>query len=154
MRFLEKKGYKMTTVPYPKPGERYAAALGGHAEVLYEQAGDVLQYLRAGQLRPLVIFAERRHPAFADVPTSKELGLDITLPQFRGIVVKKGTPPERVKALGDAFRKASETPQWKKFAEEWYMSPDSYMGPDLFAGWVRGEVDTLDRLVKEFGLRK
>jgi tripartite-type tricarboxylate transporter receptor subunit TctC len=154
VRFLEKKGYKMTTVPYPKPGERYAAALGGHAEVLYEQAGDVLQYLKAGQLRPLVIFAERRHPAFADVPTSKELGLDITLPQFRGIVVKKGTPPERVKALGDAFRKASETPQWKKFAEEWYMSPDSYMGPDLFAGWVRGEVDTLDRLVKEFGLRK
>jgi tripartite-type tricarboxylate transporter receptor subunit TctC len=154
VRFLEKKGYKMSTVPYPKPGERYAAALGGHAEVLYEQAGDVLQYLKAGQLRPLVIFAERRHPAFADVPTSKELGLDITLPQFRGIVAKKGTSPERVKTLGEAFRKASETPQWKKFAEEWYMSPDSYMGPDLFAGWVRGEVDTLDRLVKEFGLRK
>ena len=39
LRFLEKKGYKMTTVPYPKPGERYAAVLGGHAEVLYEQAG-------------------------------------------------------------------------------------------------------------------
>src|SRR5207249_5738231 len=52
VRFLEKKGYKMTTVPYPKPGERYAAALGGHTEVLYEQAGDVLQYLKAGQLRP------------------------------------------------------------------------------------------------------
>jgi putative tricarboxylic transport membrane protein len=154
VRFLDKKGYKMTTVPYPKPGERYAAALGGHTEVLYEQAGDVLQYLKAGQLRPLVIFAEKRHPAFADVPTSKELGLDITLPQFRGIVARKGTPPERVKALGDAFRKASETTQWKKFAEEWYMSPDSYMGPDSFGTWVRGEIDTLDRLVKEFGLRK
>src|SRR5206468_61581 len=50
VRFLEKKGYKMTTVPYPKPGERYAAALGGHTEVLYEQAGDVLQYLEPGQL--------------------------------------------------------------------------------------------------------
>ena len=62
VRFLEKKGYKMTTVPYPKPGERYAAALGGHAEVLYEQAGDVLQYLKAGQLQPLVIFADRAPP--------------------------------------------------------------------------------------------
>jgi len=38
VRYLDKRGYKMTTVPYPKPGERYAAALGGHAEVLYEQA--------------------------------------------------------------------------------------------------------------------
>jgi tripartite-type tricarboxylate transporter receptor subunit TctC len=152
--FLAKKGYKMTTVPYPKPGERYAAALGGHAEVLYEQAGDVLQYLKAGQLRPLVIFAEKRHPAFAEVPTTKELGLDITLPQFRGIVARKGTPPERIQTMAEAFRKAMDTPQWKKFADEWYFAPDSYMGPDRFGAWVAGEVDVLDRLVKEFGLRK
>ena len=154
VRFLEKKGYKMTTVPYPKPGERYAAALGGHAEVLYEQAGDVLQYLKAGQLKPLVIFAEKRHPAFADVPTTKELGIDVTLPQFRGVVARKGTPPERLQAMADAFRRAMDTPQWKKFAEEWYFAPDSYMGPDRFGKWVAGEVDTLDRLVKEFGLKK
>jgi tripartite-type tricarboxylate transporter receptor subunit TctC len=152
--FLAKKGYTMTTVPYPKPGERYAAALGGHAEVLYEQAGDVLQYLKAGQLKPLVIFAEKRHPAFSDVPTTKELGLEITLPQFRGIVARKGTPPERIQVMAEAFRKAMDTPQWKKFAEEWYFAPDSYMGHDRFGRWVAGEVDTLDRLVKEFGLKK
>jgi tripartite-type tricarboxylate transporter receptor subunit TctC len=154
VRFLEKKGHKMITVPYPKPGERYAAALGGHAEVLYEQAGDVLQYLKAGQLRPLVIFAERRHPAFPDVPSSKELGLDITLPQFRGIAARKGVPADRVQVLADAFRKAMDTPQWKAFAAEWYFSPDSYMGPEQFAKWVAAEVDVLDHLVKEFGLRK
>ena len=152
--YLEKKGYKMTTVPYPKPGERYAAALGGHAEVLYEQAGDILQYVKAGQLKPLIIFAEKRHPAYPDVPTSRELGIEITLPQFRGIVARKGTPPERVKVLGDAFQKAMDTPQWKKFAEEWYFAPDSYQGPEQFGKWVAGEVGSLDRLVKEFGLRK
>jgi tripartite-type tricarboxylate transporter receptor subunit TctC len=154
VRFLEKRGYKLTTVPYPKPGERYAAALGGHAEVLYEQAGDVLQYLKAGQLKPLLIFAEKRHPAFAEVPTSKELGIDLTLPQFRGIVARKGTPSERVQALADAFKKAMDTPKWKQFAEEWYFAPDSYMGPEQFGKWVAGEVEILDRLVKEFGLRK
>lgn len=154
VRFLDKKGYKMTTVPYPKPGERYAATLGGHAEVLYEQAGDVQQYVKAGQLRPLVIFAAERHPAFPDVPCSKELGLEIYLPQFRGIVAKKGTPPEHVKALGEAFRKGMEAPGWKKFADEWYMRPDSYMGPDRFGPWVAAEVATLDRFVREFGLRK
>ena len=154
VRYMDKKGYRMVTVPYPKPGERYAATLGGHAEVLYEQAGDVLQYLKAGQLRPVVIFAEKRHASFPDVPTSKELGFDLTLPQYRGIVAKKGTPPERVKALADAFRKAMETPKWKEFSAEWYFWPDSYMGSDQFGTWVAREVDTLDRLVKEFGLRK
>jgi len=154
VKVLEKKGYKMTTVPYPKPGERYAAALGGHTEVLYEQAGDVLQYLRAGQLRPLIIFAEHRHPAFPDVPTAKELGLDVTLPQFRGLVTRKGVPPERVKALADAFMRTTQTPQWKRFSDEWYMSPDSVMGHEQFGPWIASEAATLERLVKEFGLRK
>ncbi|HEY7647848.1 MAG TPA: tripartite tricarboxylate transporter substrate binding protein [Methylomirabilota bacterium] len=154
VRFLEKKGYKMITVPYPKPGERYAATLGGHAEVLYEQAGDVLQYLKAGQLRPLVIFAEKRHPAFPEVPTSRELGIDLTLPQFRGIVARKGIPADRMQILAEAVRRAMDTPQWKKFAEEWYFAPDSHMGPDRFGSWVAGEVETLEQLVREFGLRK
>jgi tripartite-type tricarboxylate transporter receptor subunit TctC len=88
------------------------------------------------------------------VPASKELGIEIALPQFRGIVARKGTPPERVRKLADAFRKAMDTPQWKKFAEEWYFAPDSYLGHDRFGKWVAGEVETLDRLVKEFGLKK
>ena len=154
VRFLEKKGYKMTTVPYPKPGERYAAALGGHAEVLYEQAGDIQQYVKAKQLRPLIIFAESRHPAFAEVPASKELGLEITLPQFRGIVARRGMPPERAKALAEAFRKATDTPQWKAFLEQWYMRADSFLGPEQFGPWVREQVDVMDRMVKEFGLKK
>ncbi len=77
VRYLASRGYPMTLVPYPKPGERYAAVVGGHAEVLYEQAGDVKSFLEAKQLKPLIIFAEKRHPAFPDVPASKELGLEI-----------------------------------------------------------------------------
>jgi tripartite-type tricarboxylate transporter receptor subunit TctC len=47
-----------------------------------------------------------------------------------------------------------ETPEWKKFAEEWYFRPDSYQGTADFTKWVSGEVATLERLVKEFGLRQ
>ena len=47
-----------------------------------------------------------------------------------------------------------ETPKWKEFATEWYFWPDSYMGPEQFGKWVVGEVELLDKLVKEFGLRK
>ena len=154
VRFFERKGFKMTTVPYPKPGERYASTLGGHSEVLYEQAGDVAQYVKAGQLRPLIIFAARRHPAFPDVPASAELGYDIQLPQFRGIVAKKGVPVDRAKVLSEAVRKAMETPGYRKFAEDWYMPADSYMGHEQVGAWVREQVIILDRFVKEFELKR
>jgi tripartite-type tricarboxylate transporter receptor subunit TctC len=154
VRYLASKGYKMTTIPIPQPGERYASTLGGHSEVLYEQAGDIKQYLEAKQLRPLIIFAQKRHPAFPDVPCSVELGYEITLPQFRSIVTKKGVPADRVKILSDAFKKAMETPEWKKFAEEQYLDPESYMGPDKFGTWVASEVETMRKFMKTFGMTK
>jgi len=154
VRYLTSKGYKMTTIPIPQPGERYASTLGGHSEVLYEQAGDIKQYLEANQLRPLIVFSQKRFPAFPDLPCSTELGLDIALPQFRSIVAKKGVAPARVKILAEAFQKATETPEWKKFAQDQYLDPESYMGPDKFAAWIASEVETMRNFMKTFGMTK
>ena len=154
VRYLTSKGYKMTTIPIPQPGERYASTLGGHSEVLYEQAGDIKQYLEAKQLRPLIVFSSKRFPAFPEIPCSLELGYEITLPQFRSIVVKKGVPAERVQILAEAFKKAVETPEWKKFSQEQYLDPESFMGPDKFGTWIASEVETLRDFMKTFGMAK
>jgi len=154
VRYLASKGYKMTTIPIPQPGERYASTLGGHSEVLYEQAGDIKQYLEAKQLRPLIVFSSKRFPAFPEIPCSLELGYEITLPQFRSIVVKKGVPAERVQILAEAFKKAVETPEWKKFSQEQYLDPESFMGPDKFGTWIASEVETLRDFMKTFGMAK
>ncbi len=154
VRYLDSKGYKMTLLPIPKPGERYASTLGGHSEVLYEQAGDIKQYLDAKQLRPIIIFAHKRHPAFSNIPCSIEMGFDLTLPQFRSIVAKTGTPKDRVKILADAFNKAMETPEWKKFAEDQYLDPESFMGPDKLPAWVNSEMETMRNFMKTFGMAK
>ncbi|MGE5252749.1 MAG: Bug family tripartite tricarboxylate transporter substrate binding protein [Planctomycetaceae bacterium] len=154
LRYLASKGYKMTLLPIPKPGERYASVLGGHSDVLYEQAGDMKQYLEAKQVRPLLIFARKRNPAYPDIPTSVELGYDITLPQFRSIVAKKGVPADRIKVLADAFKKAMDTPDWQKFAKEQYLSPESFMGPDQFSTWVVSEAETMRKFMKTFGMVK
>jgi tripartite-type tricarboxylate transporter receptor subunit TctC len=154
VRYLGTKGYKMTTVPIPKPGERYASTLGGHSEVLYEQAGDIRQYLEAKQLRPLIIFSHKRHPAFPRVPTSLELGFEITLPQFRTIVARAGTPAERVKKLADTFKEAMGTPEWKKFASSLYFAPDSYMGSNELQPWIASEAETVRKFMKTFGMVK
>jgi len=154
LRYFGSKGYKMITLPVPQPGERYASALGGHSEAVYEQAGDIKQYLDSKQLRPIIIFAHKRHPAFPDVPCSVELGYELTLPQFRSIVAKAGTPPDRVKILAEAFRKAMETPEWKKFADDQYLDPESYMGPDKLKAWVSSEMETMRNFMKTFGMVK
>ncbi len=90
---LDRAGIKVVQVPFSKPSERYVSILGGHADALYEQAGDVAQFLSSKQMRPLLLFGEKRLDAFKDVPASYELGYKIALPQFRrrGLMFQSST---------------------------------------------------------------
>ena len=144
----------MTLVPNANPGERYASVLGGHNEVLYEQAGDIRQYLDAKQLKPVLVFAENRLAAFPDVPCAKELGFEVYLPQFRCIIAKKGVAPEQIKILTAAFEKAMQTPEWKKFNEEQYATRTVTWAAISSGTWVAGEMNNMEKFMKEFGMVK
>ena len=61
---INAKGAKLRMVPFASPGERYSSILGGHADVLVEQAGDIRSFLDGKQMRPLVFFAERARAGF------------------------------------------------------------------------------------------
>lgn len=142
---LDAKGVKIVQVPFSKPGERYVSILGGHAEALYEQAGDVAQFLSGKQMRPLIVFGRERSPAFPDVPSSFEVGFEIALPQFRAVVVRAGTPPERVKALSDALEKVAGSPDYKKFLQDQFATGDSFMDVSKAGEYVAGQLEDMKR---------
>ena len=127
VNFFAKKGLKLLSVPFPKPGERYAAILGGHAEVLYEQIGDVRSFVDGKQMKPVILFAEKRDPSFPDVPTSIELGHKVALPQFRSVVVRSGTDAKTVKKLADALAEAVRGPEYVAFLKDEYADPNSFV---------------------------
>lgn len=134
LRALAAKGAKVVQVPFSKPSERYVSILGNHADALYEQAGDVGQFLSGKQMRPILVFGSERFERFKDVPSSKEVGYDVSLPQFRAIVVRAGTPPERVAALSAALAKVAASPEYRAFLTEQYADPDSFIaGPEAAA---------------------
>lgn len=140
LTFLASKGIKVVEVPYAKPSERYVSVIGGHVDALYEQAGDVRQFIVNQQIRPILIFGKQRLPAFKDVPSSHELGYRIALPQFRSFVVKAGTPPARVKALSDAMAKVAAHPEFKEFLEEQYAAKDSYIPADKAQAYFKTQL--------------
>ena len=142
---LDRGGVKLVQVPFAKPSERYVSILGGHADALYEQAGDVAQFLKSNQMRPIMLFGEKRLPAFKDVPASYELGYKIALPQFRSIVVRAGTPPEVVKKLSDAFAKVAATPEYKKFLEDQFGDPNSFEDSSKAPGFVKEQLDDMKK---------
>jgi tripartite-type tricarboxylate transporter receptor subunit TctC len=141
------KGLKFVQVPFSKPSERYVSILGGHADALYEQAGDVASFIHNKQMRPLLIFGRERLPAFKDTPTSYELGIPIALPQFRSIVVRAGTPPERIKKLSDVLAKVAEMPEYKKFLQEQYAAENSFIDASKAAQFIDEQLQDMKKVV-------
>ena len=130
VNFFVARGLKLISVPFANPGERYTAVLGGHADVLYEQIGDVRSFVDSKQIQPVIVFAEKRYSVFPDVPASKELGYDITLPQRRAVIMKAGTNPQKVKTIAAALAKVAASAEYKAYLKEQYATDDSYFGSE------------------------
>jgi tripartite-type tricarboxylate transporter receptor subunit TctC len=143
LKHLASKGIKIVQVPFSKPSERYLSILGDHADALYEQAGDVAQFLTGKQMRPLLVFGKQRSADFKDIPSSFEAGYQVALPQFRSVVVRAGTPPDRVKALSDALTKVAGTPEFKKFLKDQLADPDSFIDASKATAFVNEQLSDM-----------
>jgi putative tricarboxylic transport membrane protein len=142
---LARYDIKVTPVPFSKPDERYASVLGGHADALFEESSDVRKFLQSKQIRPILLFGEKRLARFKDIPCSYELGYKIALPQFRSIVVRSGTPPEIVQTLSEALTKVAASPEYKEFLEQQLADPDSFEDASKAPAFVARQLEDMKK---------
>jgi len=146
VNYFVARGLKLISVPFANPGERYTSVLGGHADLLYEQLGDVRSFIDSKQIQPVIIFAEKRFSVFPEVPVSKELGYDITLPQRRAVIVKAGTDAGKIKVLSDALAKVAASAEYKAYLKEQYAADDSYFAAQEAAKIMEEELEQMKRM--------
>ena len=147
VNYFGAKGLKLDSVPYAKPGERYTSILGGHADLLYEQAGDVRNFVDTKQIRPVIFFYGSKVGDFSNVPISKALGYDITLPQFRVVLMKAGTDPARVKLIADALAKAAGSSEFKTYLKDQYADEASFVPAGESIKYMQGWLEDARKII-------
>lgn len=100
-------GIKWKYVSYEGTAPRMTALMGGHV-LLGETNLTQLDKVKAGQIKMLAIATAARVPEISDVPTLKEIGIDIVYAVNRGILAPKGTPEAVLAKLEDACAKAAK----------------------------------------------
>jgi putative tricarboxylic transport membrane protein len=109
-------GAQWVYISFPGGGERIAALLGGHSDIMAIEPQEAGEHIRAGNMRVLAQITEKRLPGFPNVPTQKEAGFDVpVVPQVRGIVAPPGIPHEVVAYWEDVFAKMARSASWKKY---------------------------------------
>ena len=112
-------GARWQFISFPGGGERIAALLGGHVNMMVIEPAEAGEHIRAGNMRVLAQVSDKRLPMFPNVPTLKEAGIDVTpVPQVRGVVAPPGIPRENVAYWEGVFKRLTQTASWKKFLDD------------------------------------
>lgn len=150
-----RSGAELKSVPFEAAAEANAALLGGHVDLLYEEYGPMRSLIESGRVIPLVLFTEERIPVIKDVPTARELGVDVTLGRWRGFAFKEGTNPAHVESLSKVFEKAVTDPIYKAIEEQNMLHFRSkYLGPAEFKIFFEKEMETYAEVLKRIGYVK
>ena len=83
-------------MPYKGVAEALPALMGGHIMSVAD-ASSWVPYVTSGKMRLLVVWTEKRVPRFPDVPTLREVGIDMVQTSPWGLAAPKGTPPEAIR---------------------------------------------------------
>lgn len=107
---------RVKTVTFAGGGQSTMALLGGHVEVLSTGLSNMAEYLQQGKMRLLVHSGPQRKATglFSDVPTWKEIGIDMTTVSWRTVMGPQDLNPAQIAYWEGVFRKLAERPEWKK----------------------------------------
>ena len=129
-------GIDATAVPFDGGSPTLTAVLGGQVDVASVQLGEAFEQIEAGELVPLVTFAEERPSYLPDTPTAIEAGYDVPVQQSRAIAAPEGTPQEAIDRLQEAFQAAFETEEYQQFNQERLLTPHEIPGDELKTEWT------------------
>jgi putative tricarboxylic transport membrane protein len=151
--FIFRTGAKMTPVPFAGWGQSSPALLGNHIEAVVAQPGEAKPQVDGKRMRALVVFQEKRHPAFPDAPTAKEAGWDVANGVWYLIVAPKGTPAAIVRQIHEAAKAVVDDPAFTKTMTARGVDVDYRAGDGLRADlWKEYKLNT--EILKRIGLIK
>ena len=112
VRLDREQKIRTTYIPFKGTGDLVSAVLGGHVSAAMSYS--TLVILQKGKMRMLAVATDKRLPAFPDVPTFKELGMNWVDGAYRGIGVPKSTPPAVRKQVSDMMDAINKDPQLRR----------------------------------------
>jgi tripartite-type tricarboxylate transporter receptor subunit TctC len=146
-------GVNIAHVPYKGNAPALTDLIGGHVEILISGVPAVIGQIKNGRVRAIAIASLKRFPALPDTPTIDESGLKgFEATTWFGVMAPAKTPRDIVTRLNVEIGRILATPDVR----------DRYIGEgvepiggstELFAGFIREEIDKYAKVVKAAALK-
>lgn len=141
-------GTQMKGINFGGGGPAISQLLGGHTMAYAGDPSVVGEHIAAGKVKALGVTDFKRWENLPNVPTCREAGFDVIWHFWRGALVKKGTPPDRVKKLSDGFGKLVKDEGFLRMIKTINSRVD-YAGAEEFSKLLTQEQKTLKELYEK-----
>ena len=146
-------GMKFKFVPYDGTRQRMTAILSGAIQMGGLNVASGRKYLESGDLKGFAIASDKRSKHLPNMPTLKELGVDMIYALQRGIVAPKGTPRSVIDYWAGVFKKAAADPSFLKQMDA-KGTGVAYVGPDGYRKWANKMFKEHEDIAVKIGLWK
>jgi putative tricarboxylic transport membrane protein len=150
LKALGRNPREASYVAFAGGGPANAAILGGQVGAGISGYSEFAEQIKAGRMRALATTGEKRIEG-TDIPTLKELGLDVVATNWRGVFAPPGITDAQLKALIDLMTAVHATPQWQEILKQRAWA-DAFLTGEAFAAALKRDIAATESVLKDLGL--
>ncbi len=148
------QGVTFNNISFQGAAPSVTALLGGHVQAIVVSPVEVNTYIRSGQLKMLGVMTDARLTGeYANVPTLKESGINVSVGTWRGLGVPKKTPDSVVDYLRDVSGKIVADSKFKEGMVHANLAVSYQKGPE-FATFMAQQSDYFKGLISTVDIKK
>jgi tripartite-type tricarboxylate transporter receptor subunit TctC len=140
-------GTQLLHVPYKGSAPLTTDLLGGQVDMSFDTITPVLPFIKEQRLKPLAVTTATRSPTLPNVPTLKELGVNVDIGTWFGLLAPARTPKDVVARLNTEVVKILNSADFKKQMQEIGAQPVGNSADEM-ARQIREETQKFAGLVK------
>lgn len=149
--FAHEAGIKLRHIPTGGGGPALTALLGGHVDAISGGPNVSIPQIKAGNVRVLAGWGDKRLPALPDVPTLMELGYkNVEFYIWSGFFAPVATPQPIINVLREATAKAVQMPEFKAAMQK-METPIAYLDAPEFRKFWDADAARLVKAVRNIG---
>ena len=143
--------YEVTYIPFPGGGTVAKNLVGKHIDSTVNNPAEQNEFYRAGNTKPLVQFTGERMAAYPDIPTAKELGVDIEYYMQRSINGPPGMSAEAQEWYINLFDTLYKSDEWQKFCVEDGLDCTEWVAGDDLGAFHAQQIVRHKELIEKVG---
>lgn len=150
IQFLNATGTRAEQIAYKGgAGPATIGLLGGEIQMMFVTFSSVVHFAKQGKLRMLAVISPERNPAYPEIPTMREQGLNMAVGSWQGLFVPAGTPKPVVERLFRVGVDMMKDPQVVKRLGDAGITIVTSQSPADFYNFVKAETERFGKVIRD-----